>query len=106
MVARVTLADIDVVRMGIGDATRHFEEVLLPALRERPGYKGVFALANDEGKALVMSLWDSDEVAEAGLESGFYAAQVEEYVTVYRAPPGRETYRVLVAEMPAIAAVS
>ena len=102
MVARVTLAEIDVVRMSIEDATRRFEEMILPELRVREGFAGVYVLATDEGKALVMTLWENEEAAEAEVVSGFYAAQVEKFVTLFRAPAGRETYRVVIAEEPAV----
>jgi heme-degrading monooxygenase HmoA len=104
MIARVTLAEIDVVRMSIEDATRRFEELILPELRDRDGFAGVYVLATGEGKALVMTLWDNEETAEAGFASGFYEAQVEKFVTLFRAPAGRDTYRVLIAEQPAVAA--
>jgi hypothetical protein len=38
--------------------------------------------------------------ATAGLRSGFYDAQVEKFVTLFRSPPGREGYDVVVADAP------
>lgn len=101
MVARVTLAEIDTLRIGIDEAVERFREVIVPPLREQPGYRGVYALTTSEGRALVMTLWDSERAADAGLSSGFYAGQLEQFVTFYRAPPGREHYNVAVAESPA-----
>jgi heme-degrading monooxygenase HmoA len=103
MVARVTLAELEFLRVGLDDAVRLFEDSVLPVLREQDGYAGVYVLATPEGKALVMSFWDSSEAADAGLASGFYTAQVEKFVTTFKAPPGREQYDVLVADTPAIA---
>ena len=62
------------------------------------------ALATPEGKALVMTLWRDAETAEAGLASGLYDEQVEQYVAFFRSPPGRELYEVVHAETPAGAA--
>ena len=39
--------------------------------------------------------------AEAGIASGYYARQVEKFVTVFAAPPGRDTYEVALSEIPA-----
>lgn len=103
MVARVTLAEIDVMRISIADAVRRFEEQIAPALRERDGFAGVYVLATPDGKALVMTLWESDEAADAALGSGFYAEQVSRFVTLYRSPPGREIYDVVFADAPAVA---
>ena len=104
MVARVTLAEIDAVRMSVDQAVGLFRDSVVSALREQEGYEGVYVLLSDEGKALAITFWDSDESAEAGLAGGrsFYAEQVAKFVTLYRSPPGRETYRVVLADAPAV----
>jgi heme-degrading monooxygenase HmoA len=102
MIARATTAEIDAVRIGVDEATDLFRESVLPALHEQPGYEGAYVLLSREGKALVLTFWASEEDAEAGLAGGrsFYAQQVEKFVTIYKAPPGRETYQVVLAEAP------
>jgi heme-degrading monooxygenase HmoA len=100
MVARVTLAEIDVVRMSISSAVRLYRESVLPAQHDQPGYEGGYVLATPEGKALVMTFWASAEDAEAGLASGFYGEQVQKFATVYRAQPGRDLYDVVLADPP------
>jgi heme-degrading monooxygenase HmoA len=61
-------------------------------------------LLSDEGKVLALTFWESEEAAEAGLRGtrSFYAEQVEKFVTLYRSPPGREMYEVVVADAPAV----
>lgn len=103
MVARVTLAEIDTMRISVEAAVERFREVIVPPLLEQPGYRGVYALSTPDGHALIMTLWESEEAADAGLASGFYAGQVEQFVTAYASPPGRELYDVVVAELPAAA---
>ena len=100
MVARVTLAEIDTLRMPLAEALGVFESRIAPALREQDGFEGVYVLATPEGQALVMTLWDNAEAADAGVASGLYAAQVEQYVAVFRSPPGRELYDVVHVEAP------
>ena len=100
MVARVTLAEIDVLRTRVEDAVQLFEGSVVPALSEQDGYEGVYVLVTPDGKALVMTLWEDEEAAESGLASGHYARQLEKFVTFFRAPPGRETYDVVVADAP------
>ena len=105
MVARVTLAEIDPVRQNPRRAVERFESELIPALQQQEGYEGCYVLLSEEGKVLVISLWSSDEAARATRLSGFYQAQIEkisEFV-VFRAPPGREAYEVVVAEAPVTA---
>ncbi len=100
MVARVTLAEIDIVRMGIQAALELYRSSVLPALHEQPGYEGGYVLSTPEGKALVITFWASAADAESGLASGFYNEQVQKFATVYRAQPGRDLYEVSLAETP------
>jgi heme-degrading monooxygenase HmoA len=102
MVARATMAEIDPVRMSIDQAVDVFRESVVPALHDQPGYEGVYVLVSPEGQALVLTFWQSEEAADAGLAGSrsFYSEQVEKFVTLFRAPPGRETYEVLLAEEP------
>jgi heme-degrading monooxygenase HmoA len=101
MVARVTLAEIDTVRLPLADAVELYEESILPELRELDGYEGCYVLVTPEGKAQALTFWRDAEAAEAGVASGAYAAQLQKYVAVFRAPPGRELYEVAVADAPA-----
>jgi len=105
MIARVTLAEIDAVRMGVDQAVMLFRDSVVPALREQDGYEGVYVLLSDEGKVLALTFWESEEAADAGIAGSrsFYAEQIEKFVTLYRSPPGREMYNVVLADAPAIA---
>jgi heme-degrading monooxygenase HmoA len=103
MIARATTAEIDAVRMSVEEATDLFRGSVLPALQEQDGYEGAYVLLSPEGKVLVITFWSSEEAADAGIKGGrsFYAQQIEKFVTIYKAPPGRETYEVVLAEAPA-----
>src|SRR5438552_19208200 len=103
MVARVTMAEIDAVRMRVETAVELFRESVLPALREQEGYEWTYLLLSREGKALALTFWATEEDAERSGRSGFYNEQVEKFGTIYRGPPGRETYDVVVAEAPDVA---
>jgi heme-degrading monooxygenase HmoA len=102
MVARVTIAELDPVRMGIEDAVELFRESVVPALQEQDGFEGVYVLVSPQGQALALTFWRDEEAAAAGIEGGrsFYSEQVEKFVTIYRSPPGRELYEVVLAEAP------
>jgi hypothetical protein len=103
MYARVTLFEIDTVRYDLDKAVERFTDLVLPELREQPGYEGVYVAAGPEGKGLVMSLWHSEANADAALRGGFYAAQLEKFITVFRAPAGREGYDLVLIDTPAVA---
>jgi heme-degrading monooxygenase HmoA len=104
MIARVTTADIDTVRTSVKEAVEVFRDSVLPALHEQPGYEGSCVLLSLEGKALVVTFWASEVDADAGLVGArsFYAEQVAKFATVYRSPPGRESYDVVLAEAPTV----
>ena len=106
MIARVTTADIDTVRTSVEDAVEVFRDSVLPALHEQPGYEGSYVLLSPEGRALVVTFWAAVEDADAGIAGArsFYAEQVAKFATVYRSPPGRESYDVVLAETPLVAA--
>jgi heme-degrading monooxygenase HmoA len=102
MVARVTVAEIDPVRQDPRQAIERFESVLVPALHEQEGYEGCHVLLSDEGKVLVVTLWSSEEAAQATRASGFYQEQIDKLsdFVVYRSDPGRESYEVVVSDTP------
>jgi heme-degrading monooxygenase HmoA len=103
MVARVTLAEVDTVRMNMDAAVELYKESVLPTLREQEGYEGCYVLTTPAGKALILSLWESEEAAAAAVTSGYYGAQLEKFVTFFHAPPGRETYDVSLVDASAMA---
>jgi hypothetical protein len=100
MYSRVTLLEIDTLRVEIADVVERFETEVMPRVREWPGYEGVEVMVTPDGKGMVVSFWDTEEDVEASADLA--ATAVEEFVTVYRAPPGREHYRVAYAEMPRV----
>ena len=102
MVAQVTLADIDLVRVSLGAVTDLYRDSVVPALQDEPGYCGVYGLATPDGKAMVITFWETEEDAERHIASGVYDEQVAKFVTFYRATPGRESYQVMIADLPTV----
>lgn len=100
MFARVTLFEVDTTRVSFDSALERFKELLLPALRKQPGYKGLYVMRTPEGKGLLMTLWETEGAAQAGVESGFYDEKVAKMVMLLRQPPGRDHYEVVLVEGP------
>jgi hypothetical protein len=100
MYSRVTLLEIDTLRITIPEAVAMFEERVLPQLREQDGYEGVVVLANEDGKAMLVSVWEDEEAAQTS--AGFAAHALDDFATMFRSPPGREGYDVVFAEMPGV----
>lgn len=100
MYSRITLLEFDPLRFEVAATLERFKELVLPELQDQPGYEGALVLANAEAKGLVLTMWASEEDADAALASGFWAAQVERFVTLFAAPPGRAGYDVVFADLP------
>ncbi|HEX6662502.1 MAG TPA: hypothetical protein VF025_02410 [Gaiellaceae bacterium] len=103
MIARVLEGEIDAVRMSLDDAVDVVRGSVVPALRNQQGYEGMYLLLTDEGKALAISLWTTEEAAEAGTVDSrpLYEDEIEKFTAIYGTAPGRETYRVALADTPA-----
>jgi heme-degrading monooxygenase HmoA len=99
MFARVTQLEIDTVRTSVDESLALFEADILPRLRTQPGYRGVYVLTTNGGSGMLVSFWDSAEDAEADADSGFYADVLSQYVTLFKAPPGRERYEVRLTDL-------
>jgi hypothetical protein len=100
------LLEVDTVRVSVDDALEVFETSVVPRLREQPGFCGLYAMTTPEGRAMLVSFWESAEQADASAESGWYPEVLTEFTTLFRAPPGREHYEVRVAIPPATVAAS
>jgi len=103
MIARVIEGEIDAVRVSLDEAVDTVRCSVVPALRDQDGYGGMYLLLTDEGKALAISLWTNEEAAEAGTVDSrpLYEDEIEKFTAIYRVAPGRETYRVALADTPA-----
>ncbi|QNN54138.1 hypothetical protein [Nocardioides mesophilus] len=103
MYARLTLLEIDTMRISATDAVEMFRREILPDLHKQPGYAGVLVMSTPEGNGALVSFWETAEAAEAGAPTGFYPEVLERYMTIFRSPPGRERYEVAFSELPAVA---
>ena len=103
MYARITLFEIDTLRISREDALKKYQETIVPEARKQEGYEGMYVMATREGKGLILSLWKSEEAAKTGVSSGYYDEQVAKFVTLFRSPPGRDHYEVVFSEIPGTA---
>jgi hypothetical protein len=99
MYSRVTLLEVDTLRVDVDEALEAYRTEVLPELRRAPGYEGAFVLLNPEGQGLILTLWASEEEMAATAEIA--TAALGRFATVFRAPPGREHYEVRLTDMSA-----
>jgi heme-degrading monooxygenase HmoA len=96
MYSRVTLLEVDTLRTSMEDAETLFCDRVLPGLQEQEGFEGVLVLSTAEGRGMIVTLWATEEEDPGG----FSTDALERFATLFRSPPGREYYRVAVAELP------
>jgi hypothetical protein len=101
MYSRVTLLEIDTVRVDIDEAAELFRAEVAPRLAEQEGYEGAVALVTPEGKGMIVTFWETEEGARDA--SGIASAELERNLTMFRSPPGREYYEVAYADMAGVA---
>ena len=101
MYARVTLLEVDLVRTDLDAVLERYRAEVLPEIQSQPGYEGMFVLANPEGAGLVLSLWSDEDALDAS--AALAAGAVDRFTTVFRSAPGRESYEVRLADVPALA---
>lgn len=95
MYARV--ATVHVQREKLDDAIRVYDEQVVPALQEQPGFEGVELLVNREtGHGISITRWTTREAQLASETSGFYRDQVAHFRGLFDATPIREIYEIAV----------
>jgi len=102
MYARVTQLEIDSMRIDVDDVLPLYKRDVVPLLEQHPGYCGALVLVTPEGRGQVTTLWQTEDQADASAISGFYGDIISKFVTFFRAPPGRERYEVVFADVPAL----
>jgi len=101
MYSRVTLLEIDTLRVGVDEAAEVFREQVVPRLHDLEGYAGVLALATPDGKGMIVSFWETEESAREA--AGFASGELDRFMTMFKSPPGREYYEVAFADMADVA---
>jgi hypothetical protein len=95
--ARVTLVEIDTLRIGLDDALALWREQVQARLAAQDGYAGVLVMANPDGRGMLISFWETEDAAEHTAD--LYAEALERFMTFFRQPAGRDRYEVLVADI-------
>lgn len=97
MFARLTTIHIPINR--IDEASKLFEESVLPLFKSQKGHQGDYFLADRKsGKCICISLWDSEEDVAANEQSHSYQEQLVKFMEFFTSPPIREGYEVTVQD--------
>ena len=93
MFARLTVTQVQADK--IDEVLKIMEDSVIPAAKSQKGFRGLYGLTDRKtGKGVTISLWDTEEDANATEQSGFYQEQVAKFKDLFTAPPIREGYEV------------
>lgn len=83
----------------IDEASKLFEESVIPLCKTQKGYKGAYFLTDRKtGKSIPITLWESEKDMLANEQSRFFQEQVVKFIGLFTAPPIREAYEVVVQD--------
>lgn len=92
MFARVTFTQVKEDK--VDEAIRITKESVFPAAALESGFSHAFLLTQPKGKAIVVTMWTTEEDAVANEKSGYYQEQLAKYKDMFTAPPVHEGYTV------------
>jgi len=95
MFARLTIAKL---KPGTPDELiSTYRDSIVPAAESQKGYVKAYLLTNSkEDKGISISVWESEDDAVAGEQSGYYQEQVGKIKYLFASVPVREGYEVSV----------
>jgi heme-degrading monooxygenase HmoA len=96
MFARVVTVQISLDKTD--EATSIYRDSVVPAAGQQPGFKGLLLLLckEEQGKALSITLWDSEAAMTASESSGFLNQQLAKFGSSMTARPTTEHFEVAV----------
>jgi len=92
MFARLTITQVKIDKLD--EAEKVTKESVLPAAKSQKGFRGAYLLSEPSGKAIMISLWETEEDAIANEKSGYYQEQLAKFKDMFTAPPVHEGYEV------------
>lgn len=95
MYARVTYDPVAPGKMA--EAIKVERDSILPAAKTEKGFKGLYFMTNSKtGKAITISLWDTEEDMKLAEKSGYYRDQIAKLLPLVTGPAVKEHYEVCV----------
>lgn len=83
----------------IDQASKLFNESVIPLCQKQKGYKGAFFIVDREtGNCVPVTLWDSEEDMLATEHNRFFQEQIVKFMNLFKELPMREGYEVVVTD--------
>lgn len=79
----------------LGEAISIYRDSVVPAAQDQDGFNGAILLTDpDTGKAISVTLWNSEEDLLKGQESGYYQEQIAKFTDLLIRKPDQVGYEV------------
>ena len=93
MYARVVTLEVQSGKMDTLNAI--FQDDVVPAVKQVAGFRSLTLLEDRKaGKAMMISVWESEAAMKASESSGFFQAQMQKFSASTIGSPVREAYEV------------
>ena len=97
MHARIITAQVQHDRLN--EASRLYQEQLMPTARQQPGFKGAWLLLDRHtGKGLAILLWETETDLRAGETNHYLQQQIAQLAQTFVSTPLREVFEVSVQQ--------
>ncbi len=84
---------------GVDEAIRLFRESVIPGCKTQGGFReGYFLDDRGTGECVLITIWDTEKDMLASEESSFFQDQLIKFMPLFRTPPIRESYEIVVNE--------
>jgi len=75
------------------EATKIFNESVIPAAEQQKGFKGVLFLTDPKsGKGMSVTMWETEEDMKAGENSGYFKDQIAKFGPLLAGPPTGDVF--------------
>lgn len=79
----------------LAEGVRLYQESVVPAATRQPGFQGALLLVDRAaGRAISITLWETEADLIAGESSGYYQAQIDTLTPIITTPPTRAVFEV------------
>ncbi len=73
-----------------------YNNSVVPAAKAQKGFGGAYFMTDSSGKALSITVWESQADMEAGEAGGYYQEQIAKFGSLFTSPPVIDHYELSV----------
>ena len=88
------IVNVEVAPDDLQEAIEIYRDSVMPAAQEQKGFRGSLLFTDSNtGKAVSITIWDSEEDLMRGQSSGYYQEQIAKFASFLTRTPDQEGYQ-------------